>query len=113
MEPTKIQLEKHLNDPLYKKAAEIWLETHREQIMKGAEKYPEPLGKAKWTPKQLVKHALQENADQVNYIVYLGQQADEMEEDIRWLLDNVEKMNDKMDWSRWERIIEKYYDDHS
>jgi hypothetical protein len=65
------QIERHLGNWVYKEARELTEEVRREQIMKGAAKYPVPLGDADWTPLQLVNHAMQENVDQVHYLTML------------------------------------------
>lgn len=72
-------LRNHLTHPLYKAANFAWQRTQIQQIVKGAEKYPEPLNPDSWTAKQLVEHALQENVDQVHYLVSLGEKVEELE----------------------------------
>jgi hypothetical protein len=61
----------HLTNWLYKEARMMTEEIRVEQILKGAAKYPIPLGDAEWTPEQLVHHAMQENIDQNHYLVML------------------------------------------
>jgi uncharacterized protein YaaN involved in tellurite resistance len=63
--------------PFYKKARELWTETQVHQIIKGLEKYNEPLTPKHHTPKQLVNHALEEAVDLTHYIVALGEQNEE------------------------------------
>lgn len=63
--------QEHLDNWLYRKAREFTEEVRFEQIIKGADKYPVPLGDADWTPEQLVHHAMQENVDQAHYLTML------------------------------------------
>lgn len=59
---------KHLDSRFYKEAKNYRDLVTIEQILKGAEKYKEPLNPRSWTVKQLVEHAMQENVDQGHYI---------------------------------------------
>lgn len=61
----------HREHKLYREAVEMFTATHRAQIDKGAEKYPEPLNPDSWTMHQLIDHSMQEVADQVNYLTAL------------------------------------------
>lgn len=65
---------KHQNHPFYKTARSKWLTVQNNQIDKGAEKYPNPFEPSDWTTEDLVNHALEENVDQLHYIVGLGEQ---------------------------------------
>lgn len=71
--------------PFYDKAREMWQETQNEQILKGLKKYPEPFNPHSWTPKELLKHAMQENVDQAHYLVGLYEQLEEQEKEINRL----------------------------
>lgn len=64
--------QEHLDNWVYKEARKFTEEIRTEQILKGAEKYPVPLGDADWTPEQLVHHAMQENIDQAHYLTMLA-----------------------------------------
>lgn len=64
-------IEKQLNNPFYKKVEKIRNEVKMQQLEKAVDKYPEPFNPRSWTGRQLVEHALQENYDQLNYIVGL------------------------------------------
>lgn len=96
------KLKQHLLHPLYAKAAQAWLDTHRRQIEKGAEKYPEPLNHKSWTAAELIDHARQENVDQNNYLTALDLKIHEMVCDIDCLSTYIEAHRDKLS-----------YDDHS
>jgi hypothetical protein len=61
----------YLNHWLYNEARQYTESVRREQILKGAAKYPTPLGDAPWTPEELVHHAMMENIDQNHYLVML------------------------------------------
>lgn len=69
----------------YERARKAWENVQTEQIMKGMEKYPEPFNPRSWTPKELVRHALQENVDQAHYIYGLYELLLEREEKIKTL----------------------------
>lgn len=60
-------LELHRHHPFYQGARAYWEVMQREQIDKGAGKYPEPLNPFSWSGRQLVEHAFQENVDQAHY----------------------------------------------
>lgn len=66
----------HHKNPLYTEARNYWLKTQAAQINKGAVKYQEPLNPASWTFEQLLDHTMQENVDQVHYIMALRTKAD-------------------------------------
>jgi hypothetical protein len=77
------QKEKHFNHQFYIDARKIWTTHQQEQIKKGAEKYPEPFTPSSWTNEQLVEHALQENVDQLHYIVGMKERMEEQEQRIK------------------------------
>jgi hypothetical protein len=62
------QLGKQANNPLYKRASKEMARTKAEQLVKAAEKYPEPLNPDSWTGEQLADHAFQEVFDLTSYI---------------------------------------------
>lgn len=57
----------------YEEARNLWTATQEEQIEKGILKYREPFNPFSWSPEQLLKHAIQENVDQLHYMVGLYQ----------------------------------------
>jgi uncharacterized coiled-coil DUF342 family protein len=61
-------LGKQANNPLYKRATQEMQRTKSEQLVKAAEKYPEPLNPNSWTGAQLADHAFQEVFDLTSYI---------------------------------------------
>jgi hypothetical protein len=73
------KIEQHMANQLYKDANFAWQRTQVKQIIKGAEKYPEPLNPFSWTGTELVEHALQESVDQVHYLTGLLAQIKELE----------------------------------
>jgi hypothetical protein len=73
------KLHTHLSNPLYKEANFNWQRTQLQQIIKGAEKYNEPLNPASWTGAQLIEHAMQENIDQAHYLTAIGEKVKELE----------------------------------
>lgn len=60
-------LQQHLESQFYEDAKRAWEEARLQQIIKGANKYPEPLNPLSWTYGQLVEHGMQENVDQMHY----------------------------------------------
>lgn len=76
-------LERHFNHPFYKKVDEVTTEIAKEQIRKGAEKYPEPFDPKSWTNKELVVHLLQELRDGQVYGVGLLQRLEDQEAQIK------------------------------
>jgi predicted nuclease with TOPRIM domain len=61
------QKEKHINHPFYKKVKENVEKFAMQQILKGAETYPEPFNPDSWTEEELYEHNMQELADAQNY----------------------------------------------
>lgn len=61
-------LGKQANNPLYKRATQEMQRTKSEQLVKAAEKYPEPLNPDSWTGAQLADHAFQEVFDLTSYV---------------------------------------------
>lgn len=61
--------ERHLNNPFYKRVDKLVEEVAKEQVLKGADKYPEPFNPKSWTGKQLIRHGLQEARDLQVYLV--------------------------------------------
>lgn len=54
--------------PLYKDAHERFVRAEKQQNIKAAAKYPEPLNHASWTAEQLGDHFAQESVDQGRYV---------------------------------------------
>lgn len=77
--------EKHLNHPFYAECNQYRETVRREQVLKGAHKYPEPFNPFSWSPKQLLQHAMQENVDQGHYIYGLYEWLEKMEKEIEHL----------------------------
>lgn len=76
---------KHFNHPFYALSREEWIKTQQAQIEKGAEKYPEPFTPSSWSNEQLVEHAIQENVDQLHYIVGMKERMEQQEQEIKKL----------------------------
>jgi chromosome segregation ATPase len=77
--------EKHLNHPFYAEANQYRETVRREQVLKGAHKYPEPFTTASWTNQEIIDHAMQENVDQAHYIYAAKERMEELEKEIEWL----------------------------
>lgn len=101
-------LHRHLDNPLYKQALAFWRAIQQRQIKKGAAKYPEPLGYYNWKPLELINHAVEENVDQMHYLTALKQNTNDMENAIQFLLRNIEKEENHIDWRTVESLKEKY-----
>lgn len=85
------EIKRHFSNPLYIKADEMAKQTRIDQIIKGAQKYPEPLNPASWSGKELVIHAFQENIDQQHYLVAMLEKFEEMEREIERLKQELEE----------------------
>lgn len=84
-------IEAHFTNPLYIQARNTWQQAQADQILKGAQKYPETFNPASWTNDQLFMHAVQENIDQMHYLVGMKQRIDEQQnklDRIRALVDD-------------------------
>ena len=79
------QKEKHFNHKFYGDARKIWVNHQLSQIQKGSEKYPEPFTPSSWSNEQLVEHAIQENVDQLHYIVGMKERMEQQEAQIKLL----------------------------
>lgn len=82
---TNFNTEKHFNHPFYKNARNEWIKMQDEQILKGSEKYPEPFTPSSWSNEQLAEHAIQENVDQLHYIVGMKERMEQQEKEIERL----------------------------
>ncbi len=83
---------KHLNHPFYKVVDDITKQVAEEQILKGAEKYPEPFDPFSWNPEELIHHNLQELRDAQVYAVGMYQVLVQMKAEIRRLTEENEKL---------------------
>lgn len=68
--------------PFYKKARDWWTETQVNQIIKGLQKYEQPLTPKKHTARELVQHAMEEAVDLVHYIMALFEVIEDHEKTI-------------------------------
>lgn len=62
------RIEQQRGHYLYKRAEELDNEAKKQQLIKGAEKYPEPLEPDSWTALQGAQHAFQEITDIKHYV---------------------------------------------
>lgn len=72
----------HLDHPFYAKVREIVADVEHQQIIKGAEKYPEPFNPHNWTPKELLQHLMQELRDGQVYGVGLFELIEKLEKEV-------------------------------
>lgn len=73
----------HLDHPFYAEAHDYREQERREQILKGAAKYPKPFDPSDWTAKELLQHAMQENIDQGHYIYGLFEKIEGFEREFK------------------------------
>lgn len=73
---------KHLSHQFYRDAHNYREQVRREQILKGAAKYPEPFNPDSWTAQELLQHAMQENVDQGHYISGLAEKVQAIEKEL-------------------------------
>lgn len=86
--------QRHLDSPFYKESNEYREIIRLGQILKGAEKYPEPFNPHSWKPEELLAHAMQENVDQGHYIYGLYEKIREMEKELESLRRFKNEVND-------------------
>jgi hypothetical protein len=91
--------------PFYKKARDLWMEVQVNQILKGLEKYNEPLTPKHHTAKQLVNHAIEEAVDLTHYIVALGEQLEEKDMEIGRLVGENNALRERIEYV--ERCVNK------
>lgn len=60
--------QKHLTHRFYQDVNDYREKIRVGQILKGAQKYPEPFTTASWSNEEIIAHAMQENVDQSHYI---------------------------------------------
>lgn len=96
--------ERHLNHPFYSEANQYRETVRREQVLKGAAKYPEPFNPASWTAKELLAHAMQENVDQAHYIYGLFEKLEEFDQAYSNLLKDYELVKQQAELWRLRTI---------
>jgi chromosome segregation ATPase len=72
-----------LNHPFYAEANQYRETVRREQVLKGAHKYPEPFTTESWTNQEIIDHAMQENVDQAHYIYAAKERMEELERELK------------------------------
>jgi hypothetical protein len=102
--------QKHFNHPFYIDARKIWTNHQWAQIEKGAVKYPEPFTPSSWTNEQLVEHAIQENVDQLHYIVGMKERMEEQEQRIKDLENQIKAVEKNADhwYDEYKQMEIKY-----
>ena len=66
--------------PFYKKCEQTFQKIQNLQIQKGLEKYNRPLDPTNFSIRDLVLHALEENIDQLHYLVAILEKTEEQDE---------------------------------
>jgi hypothetical protein len=85
-------LAKHLNHPFYAESSNYREHIRLGQIMKGAEKYPEPYSPENYTAKEQIEHFMQENVDQAHYAYGLYKTVEKLEKENWQLKEKVEEL---------------------
>jgi hypothetical protein len=99
-EQKRINEERHLNHPFYKKVDEVTDQVKVEQILKGANKYKEPFNPDSWTNKELVWHQLQELRDAQVYSVGLLDRLEKQDAAYKNLLKDYEAAKQEAEYWR-------------
>lgn len=89
--------EKHLNHPFYQVVDEYTEKIARQQILKGAEKYPEPFNPDSWDGEELADHAMQELRDGQVYVTGMRDRMRKQETQIILLKIEQKELLQKMD----------------
>lgn len=71
---------KHLAHPFYDEVENYREEVRMRQILKGADKYPEPFKPENYSAEELLQHAMEENVDQGHYIYGLHEKLEQERE---------------------------------
>ena len=79
-----------MNHELYRRNQKALKEVTEAQIIKGYEKYGEPLISSEWGGKQLIRHAREELVDLGHYIAALEEKIEELERSERMVETNYE-----------------------
>lgn len=77
LDPEKV--EEHFGNEFYDKAREAWRDKQVNQVLKGAEKYPETFNPDHWTNVELFEHAAEELVDGWHYLVALKQRTSQLQ----------------------------------
>jgi hypothetical protein len=97
--------EKHLGHPFYADVNQYRETVRREQILKGAHKYPEPFTTASWTNQQIIDHAMQENVDQAHYIYAALERFKQYEKECAELVRMIEVLtNERDEWKQEAKL---------
>lgn len=89
------KFEKQLSNPLYKDANFLYNRTQLNQMVKAAEKYPNPLNVKDWTPEEVLNHAFEELVDQSHYLTTLKYHIDDLKAQIKKYRDDANYWKDK------------------
>jgi hypothetical protein len=96
------RFERWLDNILYKRVRKSHADILHNQIVKGAEKYSNPLPGA-WTAKQLIRHGKEENVDQFVYYEALEMVVERMEKQINLLTEALEDAENRAELAEKER----------
>ena len=96
-------------DDLYVRNQKALKEVTEAQIIKGYEKYGEPLTTANWSGKQLIRHAREELVDLGHYITALEEKIEKLTEKADFMTNVSKRLQSENDLLKDKlRYIEKY-----
>lgn len=84
------KLNKQLSHQLYKDANFMYNQVQLQQLVKAAEKYPNPLNEDDWTNEEMLEHGFQELVDQSHYFMMMKNR---MEKLMQQLADKTNEAN--------------------
>lgn len=105
-EPSLDEVKQHLDHQFYIDARAYTEKIRVGQILKGAEKYPEPFTTESWTNEEIVVHAMQENVDQTHYIYACKERMEQQHNHIEMLRNENEKLHKLLEDVTHARCIE-------
>lgn len=105
----KINIDELMSHELYRRNQKALNEVTEAQIIKGYEKYGEPLTTANWSGKQLIRHAREEIVDLCHYITALEEKIENLTEKAEFMTNVAKRLQSENDLLKDKlRYIEKY-----
>ena len=105
----KVNMDEIMNHELYRRNQKALKEVTEAQIIKGYEKYGEPLISSEWGGKQLIRHAREELVDLGHYIAALEEKVEALKEIADFQFNISKRLQKENDLLKDKlRYIEKY-----
>ena len=82
---SKVNIDELMNHELYTRNQKALKEVTEAQIIKGYEKYGEPLKSSEWSGKQLIRHAREELVDLGHYIAALEEKIEFLSNEVNYI----------------------------